>query len=173
MDTYLEYLVKQKYTPVKIILIIGIYLLAGVVSFLSFFLAVRNPLVMQFVVLIWAIFFFGAWWITQKMCVEFEYIVTNDEIDVDRIIAKKTRKRLLTVSVRSFDEFGIADKSKIDNIKKNGIKVVLDASSGSKNNDAYYAVFDNKKGERMLLIFNPTGRMLDTFKIYNPRVVNI
>ena len=42
MDTYLEYLVKQKYTPLKILLIIGVYLLAGVLSFLSFFIAARK-----------------------------------------------------------------------------------------------------------------------------------
>ena len=173
MDTYLEFLVKQKYTFSKIIKVIGLFLLAGILSFLSFFLAVRNPFVMQFIVLIWALFFYGAWWISQKLCVEYEYIVTNDELDVDRITAKKTRKRMLTVSVKKFEKFGIADKETIEEIKKENIKVVLDASSGSKNDTAYYAVFDNKQGGRMLLVFNPTGRMLDTFKLYNPRVVNI
>ncbi len=173
MDTYLEFLVKQRYTFGKIILIIGLFALAGILSFLSFFVAVRNPLVMQLIVLIWAIFFYGAWWFSQKLCVEYEYIVTNDELDIDRIIAKKTRKRLLTVSVKNFDEFGIADKESIDRLKRERAEVVLDASSGSKNDVAYYAVFDNKQGKCMLLIFNPTLRMLDSFRIFNPRVVNL
>ncbi len=173
MDTYLEFLVKQKYTFSKIILVIGLFLFAAILSFLSFFVAVRNPVVMQFIVLIWALFFYGAWWLSQKLCVEYEYIVTNDELDVDRIIAKKTRKRLLTVSVKKFEEFGIAEKPVIEEIKKGNIKVFLDASSGAKNDVAYYAVFDNKQGGRMLLIFNPTQRMLESFKLYNPRVVKI
>ncbi|MBE7020266.1 MAG: hypothetical protein E7411_02385 [Ruminococcaceae bacterium] len=173
MDTYLEFLVKQKYTLSKVLMIAGLFLLAGILSFLSFFVAVRNPVVMQLICLIWALFFYGAWWLSQKLCVEYEYIVTNDELDVDRIIAKKTRKRLLTVSVKKFEEFGCANKEKIAELKNRNFKVILDASSGSCDDMPYYAVFDNKQGESMLLIFNPTDRMLNSFKIFNPRVVNI
>lgn len=171
MDTYLEFIIKQKYTFSKVLLIIGLYLLAAILSFIVLIVAVRSSVIMQFSVLIMAIFFYGAWFLSRKLCVEYEYIVTNDELDVDRIIATKTRKRMLTVSVKKFEEFGVATEERISQLKKNA-KVILDASIGKNSVNRYYAYFDNKQGNKMLLIFNPTSRMLDLFKVYNPRVVN-
>lgn len=172
MDTYLEFMIKQKYTFVKILAVVMLYILATVLSLGVLVVAISSPVIMQFSVFIMAIFYFGAWWISKKLCVEYEYIVTNDELDVDRIIAKNTRKRLLTVSVKKFEEFGIAD-DEILKKKDPSIKVILDASIGKDSFNRYYAIFYNKKGEKMLLVFNPTGKMLDLFKIYNPRVINI
>lgn len=40
------------------------------------------------------------------MSVEYEYIVTNGEMDIDKIIAKRRRKRLITVNARTFERFG-------------------------------------------------------------------
>lgn len=173
MDTYLEFLIKQKYTFVKVLAVILLYILATALSVGVLVVAVINPVVMQFSVFIMALFYFGAWWVAKKLCVEYEYIVTNDELDVDRIVAKNSRKRLLTVSVKKFEEFGVADDDIILKKKDSSIKVFLDASIGKGSLNRYYAIFYNKKGEKMLLVFNPTGKMIDSFKIYNPRVINI
>ncbi|MBE7029198.1 MAG: hypothetical protein E7405_02980 [Ruminococcaceae bacterium] len=172
MDTYLEYLVKQKYTASKILIIVGLYLLATILSFLSFLVALRSPFIFHFYVLVLFIFFYGARFFSKKLCVEYEYIVTNDELDVDRIIARKTRKRFLTVSVKAFEEFGKVEDDTVKRIKP-AVKIVFDASMGKDSDNRYYAVFNNKNGDKMLLIFNPTNKMLDLFKIYNPRVINI
>ena len=172
MDTYLEYLVKQKYTASKILIIIGLYLLATILSFLSFLVALRSPFIFRYYVVVLFIFFYGARFFSKKLCVEYEYIVTNDELDVDRIIAKKTRKRFLTVSVKAFEEFGKVEDDTVKRIKPT-VKIVFDASMGKDSDNRYYAVFNNKNGDKMLLIFNPTKKMLDLFKIYNPRVINI
>lgn len=170
MDTYLEFIIKQKFTFLKVLLVIFIYLAAAVLSFGVLILAFANPLVMQLSALLIGGFFYGAWWVSGRMRIEYEYIVTNDELDVDRIIAKKSRKRLLTVSVRNFEEFGIATEEIISKKKDNGIKVYLDASMGKNSYNRYYAIFLNKQSQKMMLVFNPTGRMLDSFKIFNPRV---
>ena len=173
MDTYLEFIFKQKYTIGKILLIVLLYFMATLLAVGTFFVAVRNPFVMQFSALIMAAFYFGAWWISKKLCIEYEYIVTNDELDIDKIIARNTRKRMLTVSVKKFEEFGYADDNLLRKFKDGSVKVTLDASMGKGSINRCYAVFNNKQGNRMLLIFNPTSKMIDLFKIYNPKVINI
>lgn len=170
MDTYLEFIIKQKYTFGKIICIIFLYTLATILSLGVFLIAITSPAVMQLSGFIIALLFFGVWTLHKKFNVEYEYILTNDELDVDRISAKRSRKRLLTVSVRNFDEFGTADDNSILKRKKD-FKVVLDASIGKGSINRYYATFNNKHGDRMLLIFNPTSKMIDAFKIYNPKVI--
>lgn len=170
MDTYLEFIIKQKYTFGKIILLVFLYLLATVLSLGVLLVAIVNPLVMQLSGFIIALLFFGVWVLHKRFSVEYEYILTNDELDVDRIVAKRSRKRLVTVSVRNFDEFGSMEDSDILKRKKE-FKVVLDASIGKGSINRCYTVFYNKHGDRMLLIFNPTSKMTDAFKIYNPKVI--
>lgn len=170
MDTYLEYIIKQKYTFLKVMAVISLYLGATVLSIGVFILGLMSSAVMQFFALILAGLFFGAWWLSSKLCVEYEYIVTNDELDVDRIVAKKTRRRLLTVSVKNFEEFGVATEDVVKAKRDASVKVFLDASIGKKSDNRYYAIFLNKQSQKMMLVFNPTGKMLDSFKIFNSRV---
>ena len=169
MDTYLEFIIRKKYTFGKIVLLIFLYTLASVLSVGVFLVAITSPVVMQLSGFLIALLFFGVWFVHKKLSVEYEYILTNDELDVDRIVAKRSRKRLVTVSVKNFDEFGQVEDNSIFK-RKREFKVVLDASIGKDSINRYYATFYNKHGDRMLLIFNPTSKMTDAFKIYNKNI---
>lgn len=172
MDTYLEYIIKPKHTPKQLVLTILIFLLATVLAAATFMISFMEPLVMQFMFALIVAYYVGAWYLTRKFNVEYEYIVTNDELDVDKITAKSTRKRMLTVSSRKFDYFGKAEGHQFEKFLKDpGIQVKFDASKGKNSEGRYYAVFENKLSQKMLLIFNPTSKMLDAFKRYNPSVV--
>lgn len=169
MDTYLEFIIRKKYTFGKIVLLIFLYTLASVLSVGVFLVAITSPVVMQLSGFLIALLFFGVWFAHKKLSVEYEYILTNDELDVDRIVAKRSRKRLVTVSVKNFDEFGQVEDNSIFK-RKREFKVVLDASIGKDSINRCYATFYNKHGDRMLLIFNPTSKMTDAFKIYNKNI---
>ena len=172
MDTYTEHIIKQKYSFKAILMTFGLYLLATVLSVVTVTLAFSYPLVMQFAFALVVGYYVGAWFITQKFNIEYEYIVTNDELDVDKIMSRKTRKRMLTVSARKFDEFGKAEGPRFEELMKNPeIQVKFDASISKKSDGRFYALFVNKKEQKMLLIFNPTEKMLKMFRIYNPEKV--
>lgn len=50
--------------------------------------------------------------------VEFEYAFTNGELDIDKIIAQRKRKRLFSANCRDFEAFGKLDsKNFTDDIK--------------------------------------------------------
>ena len=51
----------------------------------------------------------AAWlgvWLLQGLYTEYEYIVTNEDLDIDKIKGKRSRKRLITVSLKSVTEIG-------------------------------------------------------------------
>lgn len=97
---------------------------------------------------------------------EYEYIVTNGEIDIDKIIAKRKRKRLLTVKTSAFEAFGLlkdapppADKATI--VLANGL-----TEEGCAD---YYADFQHRNLGRARLIFTPEDKILEGLKPFLPR----
>ena len=44
----------------------------------------------------------------------------------------------------------------------------FDASKGAGTENRYYAVFTNKEGNRMLMLFSPASGLLEDMKRYNP-----
>jgi hypothetical protein len=99
--------------------------------------------------------------------VEFEYSLTNGELDIDKIINKSKRKRLMTVDTRNFEI--LAPKTqKYNNEFNKKCDTVLDVSS--QKNPAYFAIFNTKNGKTKL-IFEPTDKMLEAIRLYIPRKV--
>ena len=101
--------------------------------------------------------------------IEFEYIVTNGELDIDKIIAKRKRKRIFSASCKDF-EIVARVRSNSFSQSVQSIKNRIDASSSLSSTDAFFVTL-NYKGERTLVIFEPDERMLNNFKIFIPRKV--
>ena len=49
---------------------------------------------------------YGTYFYVQNTDVEYEYTFTNGELDIDKIIAKKRRKSLVSVDISKFADFG-------------------------------------------------------------------
>ena len=47
--------------------------------------------------------------LAKKLEIEYEYTFTNGELDIDKIIAQRKRKRLISFNVNQITEFGIWD----------------------------------------------------------------
>ena len=97
------------------------------------------------------------------MNIEYEYIVTNGEIDVDKIMAKRRRKRLLTANARTFESFGLFRQQ--DHAGKDYTSRVY-ASESMDESTSYYAVFTHAKLGKTLLVFTPDDRVLDALDVY-------
>ena len=85
MDTYLEYLIKQKYSAKAVLYTVLLYVTATILSLVITVLAFMHPLVMQFAFAMIVGLFVGVFFIVRRFNIEYEYIVTNDELDVDKI----------------------------------------------------------------------------------------
>lgn len=171
MDSFIEYMIKQRKTASALVKKILVYFAALIVSLLVTAITLIFPsMFMSLIPLAIVLIFYLAYRISSTYDVEFEYILTNGELDVDKITHKKRRKRLMTIHCKSFTEFGKCDKSSKGADSKGEYARIINASANSDTFDDYYAVF-YKNGQKIKLIFNPTQRMIDIFKIYAPRVV--
>ena len=97
---------------------------------------------------------------------EYEYIMTDGEIDIDLIIAKRKRKRLLSVNCRNFEIVAPLNRGNYVSDYKN-LKAV-DYSSYPENKANYFAV-TTVKDERVRLIIEPSEGMLRMFRQIIPR----
>jgi hypothetical protein len=108
----------------------------------------------------------GLMMLFRRLDLEFEYIVTNGEMDVDKIMGRTTRKRLLTVDCRSFDILAPYKEEYRNEYSSQTIGNRIDVSSHPDSAGRWFAVFNAKDGVRTLLVFEPSEKMLDAFRIF-------
>ena len=100
MDRFSEQLVAKQPTG-KDMFLRGLYIAAAMllIGAFVFFLGAFGMWII--VLALSAAVIWGLVWLLQGTSVEYEYIVTNDDLDIDKIIGRRKRKRLITVSLRS------------------------------------------------------------------------
>ena len=169
MDIFLEYIVPRKKGTKEIIkiaaILVALFFLFSVCTIIMF--TVLSGLALP----ILAGGLYGAYYFITAQNVEYEYIVTNGELDVDTIIHRRKRKRIITVHSRTFDIVAPCGDKEFAGEENGSFTKVIDASSGYNNDKAYFAVF-SKDGMRIKLVFEPTDKMLDAFKTFVPRNVH-
>lgn len=113
------------------------------------------------VVIILAYFSFKYQWF-QQFDREFEYLYFNGDIDIDRITAKSTRKRILSVRAADVTRFGVYRDAVKSNIP---FDKIIDVTSGYETeNTLCFLTVRNKEYGNVLLIFEPKKEILDDMK---------
>ena len=164
MDLFLEYIIKRKRGVKENIITLAVVLSVPSLVYLSISLLV-TPLA-PLTIFVIALILFLAYFIISRLNVEFEYIITNNELDIDRIVAKKTRKRLLTINLRKLDFVAPATTSAHKNeLSKNATNIIY-ADSGIAEN-AYFLNFE-KDGQTYRVFLSPSQKMVETMKIFAP-----
>lgn len=111
----------------------------------------------------------GAIWLCiylwQGLNTEYEYIVTNDDFDVDKITGKRKRKRLISVDLKSIDEFApYLNGTELHT----DVTVLADDGTGY---DLWYLFIETEKNGKIAIIFNPDDRTIATITAgLNPNV---
>lgn len=149
MDRFSEQLIKKE-SDGKDMMIRGL-IIAG--EILVIFLLVMFCLLFQLqpIMLCVALFIGSIWGVKYLMegtIIEYEYIVTNDDLDIDKIIGMRKRKRLITVSLRTVTE--IAPYSSDTDLNAD-VTVVAHDNTGE---DMWYIIADTDNYGRLAVIFN-------------------
>lgn len=168
MDIFIEKIVPKKKTGVDYAVMISFFIIAVLVF------AVGLVFLGQFGLILGFGAFYGAWYLSTMRNLEYEYSVTNGELDVDVIYGQRKRKRVLSVHSKNFEVFApINEKYEQDFLrnKTNKNLTVVDARSNDKAENAFFCVFNYKEKGRMMLMFEPDQRMIDSFKSFSPRIV--
>lgn len=167
MDVFVEQLVRRRITAKDMFLSI-IYVVLAIALF--FFLVFLMPVMFGEITslpgaILGLAVIYGAYYIISNMSIEYEYIVTNGEIDVDKVIAKRKRKRLVTANARTFEVFGVYNASEhID--KEYSCRIF--ACEGEADSSCHYAIFSHTKLGKTLLVFSPDNRTIEALKKFIP-----
>lgn len=167
-DVFIEYLVRRRRTPKTTLAKLGLVLAGAFVAFAVFNLSfLLGPF--SFVGLLAAFgAVYGAYVLVTNMNIEYEYALTNGEMDVDKIIAQRKRKRLATVRCREVEDFGRYKASEHQN-KTYEHKIM--ACDHPDSEDLWFFVFRHKEKGLTLLVFNANDRMIEGMKSYLPRPI--
>lgn len=165
MDNYKEQLVKKGKDPSdtlkRLLVTVAGILTATILVFLSL-----QFLGNIFVGLIFAaVVLWGTYYILGGFYTEYEYIFTNGEMDVDKIMGQRKRKRLITVNIKSSTAFGKEKTAANTDI------TLVDASC-RESDDNYYIDFHHRELGSTRLIFTPNEDILELVEKFIPRTAS-
>ncbi|MBP0955485.1 MAG: hypothetical protein J6M90_07570 [Oscillospiraceae bacterium] len=159
-DFYAEYMVTKRPSggdTVKKVLLALAMLLVSAVLFLIFF-----PVGILLIFLV----FYGGYYLFTGLYTEYEYIITNGTLDVDKISGKRSRKRLISADIAKFERFGLL--SQAPDVPDGATTVLASSNDGAAE---YYADYKHKSGGMVRLIFSPNDKIIDGIVMFlEPRM---
>ncbi|MBQ9964247.1 MAG: hypothetical protein IJP14_03920 [Clostridia bacterium] len=167
MDIFVEQLVKKKKSTGQIVAIAGTILLALILLALSVLLiGIVGPLSAIIIVAV----FYGAWYLLTAQNIEYEYCVTNGDIDIDRIVAQRKRERIVSVAGRKIESAGryVPEKWTGRNIDRTVV-----AAPSDREENLYYFTYHSKKRGNTLVIFQPDDRVKESLYEGLPKLVQL
>lgn len=182
-DIYLEYMLKKKKTGkqkaiIAIVVTAGIILslvMLGLIYLCAYALSGTQLGSFAFSIgfVLIALMWYGAYLLISMQNIEYEYILTNSEIDMDKIMSKKGRKHLVSFD---FKEVSVCANIEDDkhNYDYNNVTVdkTYDIVGDKKGGNIYFADF-SQDGEHVRVLFQPTYKMISSAKRYNIKNIHI
>jgi hypothetical protein len=163
MDVFKEQIVKRqptaKDTAIKVCLVIIVILLA----FIFFFILLLGSIGLLLTVGLG----FGARFLASYLNVEYEYVLTNGELDIDIIYDQSRRKRVFSTIVKNVELLSHAANTDHEHTL-NSAQQTLDFSTGITDNDTYIFL-TNYNGKKTKVIISPNEKMLKAFSNVIPK----
>ncbi|MGN0634392.1 MAG: DUF6106 family protein [Oscillospiraceae bacterium] len=168
MDIFKEFIVKKELTKnermSKYFIIVASVALAFTFIILSF-----PTTFALFGILFGCLSVYLGYQLIARMFIEYEYILTNNDLDVDKIINQSSRKRLITLSLKSVTECGKYDES----VELDDNETLVMASAKNPELCDYYLRFDHKEHGKAFLLFTPSTELMDLIKPALPRTAKV
>ena len=163
MDMFIEKIVRRRKSLLDMAYTSFIITVALILSFLAFVMIPSiSPLIIMGVGYL-------AYFLASKRNIEYEYAVTNGDLDVDIIFSQKKRKRVFSANCKEFD---IVASMNSDQHTKGLLenKTVEDYTSRNPLANRWYISLKHA-GKEKIILFEPSEQILDSFKVFIPRKV--
>ena len=170
MDSFIEKIVTKKRDAMDRLQIAGAVILGIVLLFATMFIRLPQA-VSQFSLFIWAAVFYLIFRFMRSKNIEFEYSVTNGDMDIDKIIAQKKRKRIFSGHSKNYEIVAKMHSDKYNQSYANIPNKVI-AVSSLKEEDVYFFV-TQYKGQRTIVYFQPSEKMLKSFRTFIPSKIHM
>ena len=167
-DVFIEKIVPRKKKPLDYL----IFVLVIFGSILLIFIAL-NFLPPEIFMSIGPILVAGVIYLAYRVVgsqnAEFEYIATNDDITIDKIISRKRRKRIFTGSCKNFTVIAPITNRAFETNQRANVKVIDCSTDITSKNNWFFVT--KKDSEQVLIVFEPDDRYIQVFRRHNPRVM--
>ncbi len=166
-DVFVERIVKKKLSVsiilLKILIITASILLAIVLLFVGLFLFTQF---VSFAMLLACAAVYGGYMLATSFNLEYETCFTNGQLDVDKIINRRRRKRLISIRCKDVETLG---KYKAVDHQNKQYKTRIIACDSEESEDVWYLTLSHNTLGHTLLVFNADERLLEGIKSYIPR----
>lgn len=158
MDIFVEQIVAKQKGAKEYAIIFGSVTAVLIIVFIFLpYLLAFGPLALLLVMGIG----YGVWRLLTSLNIEYEYSVTNGDIDIDQIIAKRKRKRVVSVKgskIEALEPYNAAEFA-----SRRFDRLVVAAPS--QNSDGLWCFsYRSKKNGHTLVVFLPEERVLNALK---------
>ncbi len=165
MDTFFEQIVSIKKSGKTVALFSLIWILALTICALLLLTGIVGALTPILVVGLG----YGAWWLTSKLNVEYEYIVTNGTMDVDKIVNKSSRQRISSFELGNVERLEKYNDHLLQNVKKENIVFAC-----NKNDPNAYLLVASKEDTKVnYIVFTPSEKLQAAIKKSLPKFLSL
>ena len=160
-DSYTEWLVKQKAPAYSILIKAGMIFLCVIGAYLA--------LTTVFGILVLAAVGAATYFVFQNLSLEFEYLIVNDQISIDKIMGQARRKKAWEGVLSEIQIIAPLDSYVLKDYEKQNMKV-LDFGSHTPGAKPYGMVHQGN-GQCTKIIFEPNDKILNHIRQRAPRKV--
>lgn len=109
---------------------------------------------------------FGTWYLWTQNRIEYEYIISGDELEVTKILAESRRKPMMSISTMKFTAFG-----NLREAPQPSPSMTLVLACTAQDETAFYADFDHPELGQTRLIWTPNDDILLYLTKHMPRTL--
>lgn len=159
-DMFVEQIVRRKLTKKTLILRGLLYAIAAVLMLLAL-------MIQGFGIIIAVLIAVGSYYLHTTFNQEYEYVVTAGDMDIDCIVNKSRRKKMIAFKIKDIQIIAPAATSEHQQ-ELNNYQRILDYSSGVLADSTYVMVVAADK-EKVKIYFDPNEKVLASIKAIIPR----
>jgi len=163
MDTFFEQIIPIKKSGKALAGIVGIWLLALIISAALLLFPILGSLNL---LLIFGVLF-GAFKLSTLFNVEYEYIITNGTLDIDKITNRSSRKRILSLELPQVSRLEKFNPHMLLTINAKSVVIACNENDG----DAYLLVAEKEGKGASYLVFAPDERLRTAIVKFVPKFI--
>ena len=164
MDTFFEQIIAVRKNGKAVAAIVGIWFAAFVICFLLFMF---SGYLGAFSFMLIAGALFGAFKLSCLFNIEYEYIVTNGTMDIDKIVNKSSRKRVLSFELQTVARIEKYNPALLNSVNSKDLLVACNAD----DKNAYLMVSSTEGKGTNYLVFAPDERVRGAIVKFVPKFI--
>ena len=162
MDTFFEQIITIRKKASAVLAVLGIWILALIICAAL----LLYPLLGMLTGILVLGILYGAYKLSAKFNIEYEYIITNGTFDVDKIINRSSRKRMLSIELGTVSRIEKYNPGLINNVSKENLIFACNDTD-----EAYLLVAEKEGKGATYLVFAPDERLRGAIVKFIPKFI--